>query len=329
MTFEEDVRKYEVELQPKYENFTNKLETLLKDFLTHEKIKFTIQSRTKSVRSFQKKINRPDKKYEFPLNEVTDFTGIRIIVSSLKDVELVKRLIEKEFMIDKERSIDKSEILKTNQFGYLSKHIIVKINESRYDLPEWSSMKDLWAEIQVRTVLQHAWADVSHFLEYKNKIDVPKKFKRKLYRLSAVFELADDNLDGLISDINDLSVQYKEEINSKKLKIEINANSLSTYLENSENMSYWMNELMDKGFNIKHRNDPSVLIKLMKNANINNIEKLDDLLENSIQKIDDIINKELILIWNDTPVTPNVLYDDELVSSIINYNLPDSLKKNK
>ncbi|MGB9937225.1 MAG: GTP pyrophosphokinase [Methanobacterium sp.] len=324
MELKEYVNEYELILYPKYKNFTVKLETLLKDFLDQEKINFFIESRTKTVESFKEKINRPYKNYKSPLNEITDLTGIKIIVSSLDDVEKVKKLIEKEFNIDEERSINKFESLKTDQFGYLSQHFIIKINESRQNLPEWFSMKDLWAEIQVRTVLQHAWANVSHFLEYKNEIDVPQKFKRKLYMLSAVFELADENLNGLINDISALSEEYKEKIDSKELKIEINVNSLKTYLKSSENVSYWMHAVKGEGFNPKPVDNPSVLIKFMKKANINSIEELDNLLEKAKKDYNDLLDTQFNVKGNGIPISGGILvYDDEVISLIIKYYYPE------
>jgi hypothetical protein len=127
----------------------------------------------------------------------------------------------------------------------LSQHYIVKINDSRAGLFEWEEVSQLWAEIQVRTVLQHAWAAVEHFLVYKNKNDVPKLIRRRLFRLSALFELADEELDQLVSEINEQARQYKNELNEGNTKIEMNIDSLRTYIETSYEPKYWAQYLTE------------------------------------------------------------------------------------
>jgi trimethylamine:corrinoid methyltransferase-like protein len=53
------------------------------------------------------------------------------------------------------------------------------------------------AEVHVRTVLQHAWAAISHSLQYKKEDDVPAALRRRLNRLAALLELADQEFTTL------------------------------------------------------------------------------------------------------------------------------------
>jgi len=57
---------------------------------------------------------------------------------------------------------------------------------SRYD-----PIKSLKCEIQVRTASMHAWATVSHHLDYKQEADIPSELKDDFYALSGVFYIAD------------------------------------------------------------------------------------------------------------------------------------------
>lgn len=153
-----DYRQEYKNVQPVYEKLTRKLQGLLDELLESQGIKATLESRTKEVESFGGKISRPGKAYTDPLRQITDLSGIRIILYSISDVETVGKLVQSKFKVDPTNSVNKIDQLEPDRFGYLSQHFVVQVGDSRKHLPEWAGLCDLWAEIQVRTVLQHAWA---------------------------------------------------------------------------------------------------------------------------------------------------------------------------
>lgn len=197
-------------LRPKLERFTNKIESLLKELLESQKLEFhLIESRTKGVNSFNEKITRSSKTYKNPLSEVTDLCGLRIITFYQDHADAIGKLIQKEFIVDTERSTLHAS--QGAEFGYRSSHFVINLSPSRANLPEWAMYETYCAEIQVRTVLQHAWAAISHKLQYKREEDVPVALKRKLFRLSALFELADDEFVSL----RDASGEVQKEITAQ------------------------------------------------------------------------------------------------------------------
>lgn len=190
-----------------YIRFTSKLEMLVRDLLAAEKIEHhLLESRTKEVASFRAKVARSSKTYRDPLSEVTDLCGIRIIAYYQDQADAIGRLIASEFVVDEENSLIHAAT--GAEFGYKSAHFIVRLRQERSALREWQGVSTFCAEIQVRTVLQHAWAAISHKLQYKREEDVPQPLKRKLFRLSALFELADDEFVSL----RDASGIVKQEI---------------------------------------------------------------------------------------------------------------------
>lgn len=241
--------RFEAE-RPRYETFTSKLKMVICDLLKSESIPAEVESRTKSIESFREKINRSGKNYSDPLAEVTDIVGIRLVLRTVADVEQVGALVVREFLVDHENSVRKIDDLEADRFGYLSEHFIVRLKEPRARLPEWSAFSGLVAEIQVRTILQHAWASVEHSLNYKNEIDIPKIIRRRLFRLSALFELADQELDQISEDVAKLTEQYKEQVKAEAGGIELNVDSLRAYLENSNIISYWAKFIKQLGVGI-------------------------------------------------------------------------------
>ena len=223
-----------------YERFTVKVRELLEELLGSNNINATYEHRTKSVGSFKEKISRPDKSYDDPLHDITDLCGIRIIVRRVSDVLDVIDVIKGEFHIDDENSVYKAEELNVDQFGYTSVHLVISLDKGRCALTEWRLFKEIKVEIQIRTILQHAWAVISHAFDYKVGADIPREFRRRLFRLSALFELADEELDQLADDIEEKVEKYRSSLGAGDTQIELNVDSLRTYLETANEAKYWV-----------------------------------------------------------------------------------------
>lgn len=171
--------------------FTNMLFELLKSLLINFNIKYhIIEKRTKTIESIEEKISR--KEITSVEKEITDISGLRIILYYQDDLEKIIELIKSNFIIDEKNSINKADLYSSNEFGYLSVHYIISLDNKRNKLPEWQAFSKLKAEIQIRTVLQHSWASISHELTYKKDYEIPKELQRKLFRLAGLFELADE-----------------------------------------------------------------------------------------------------------------------------------------
>jgi putative GTP pyrophosphokinase len=145
-----------------------------------------VTGRVKSFKSFKRKYIR------YLQNDpgavpppITDLIGIRIICTFLEDLDEVEKNLRKEFKtIEVER---KGREHTFREFGYESIHLLIEIPE---DIANEGGGKT--AEIQIRTILQDAWAEVEHELIYKPEfypVDAP--MKRKLAAINASLSLAD------------------------------------------------------------------------------------------------------------------------------------------
>jgi putative GTP pyrophosphokinase len=168
-----------------YEKLGVNLVQALELFLKERDINvLSINYRVKDDLSFVEKIDR--KHYANPFDEIEDICGIRIICYYQSDVEKISEVLRQEFMVIENQ--DKETLLKADQFGYRSTHFIVKIKKEWNKAPNYRGLENLKAEIQIRTVLMHAWAEIEHKLVYKNANQVPSQFRRKLSRISAKLE---------------------------------------------------------------------------------------------------------------------------------------------
>jgi len=217
---------------PHFEAFTALSYGLITELLKSKNIKYqSVEFRTKTVESFREKIQRPGKSYQNPVVELTDLCGLRVILYTQEDVQSVCQLIEQEFEVDSDNSMDKRRELKPNEFGYLSIHFIVSLSQRRARLLEYRNYAGVKLEIQVRTVLQHAWAAVDHRLRYKSDTDAPEHLRRRLFLLSGLFELADREFSELVSGSEQYAQKVEQEISEQNLAIPINVASLSYYVD--------------------------------------------------------------------------------------------------
>jgi len=230
----EDYRK----VRPLYEVYCSSLKTILTKCIELKKIKYhSIEARPKVIEKFGEKAsqsseeNSNEPKYKDPLKEITDMAGVRIITFFPSTIEDIDKVINAEFnVIEKSNKNDLLE--KEDRFGYQSVHYLVKLNNERDKLSEYSNNKGLIAEIQVRTILQHAWAEIEHDIEYKTSITIPKTIKRRFLALAGLLEIADREFRSIQNENEVLKEQSRKSVKSGKLdEIEITGDSLKTYLD--------------------------------------------------------------------------------------------------
>jgi ppGpp synthetase/RelA/SpoT-type nucleotidyltranferase len=218
-----------VEQRPDYERLCDEVQYILKKRLTQRGVEIsTVSSRAKTLNSFLEKIQR--KSYANPLREMSDVAGVRVVHLYIRDIKLIEKIIKEEFdLIEK---VDKFTDKKPNQFGYGAIHFVVRLRKeisgARYE-----DIKRLKCEIQVRTVLQDAWAIIDHHLVYKTESAVPTSLQRKLNGLAGLFETADDQFEQIRKQRKEYVAEMRESSVSENsfLGHEVNADSLLEYLK--------------------------------------------------------------------------------------------------
>lgn len=147
-----------------------------------------VESRVKEWSSIEEKIQRKELVLE-NVCHLHDLVGIRIILLFKGDLEKVQELVTKTFKVIS--SEDTSRRLGDSEFGYQSQHFVVRIPKNWLNVPVFSSLGDLYIELQIRTLAQHIWAAASHKLQYKNEAGVPPPLRRTINRVSALLETVD------------------------------------------------------------------------------------------------------------------------------------------
>lgn len=193
-------------LHPKYDSFADALRVLIRQLCIAENISVDVEARAKTVESLSRKL---EIKQEYTvLEDVPDLCGIRVITRYLIDIDAVRDLLQGEFEVDEVVSHGGES---PEAFGYASLHIVLRLGVQRANLREWRDLKDLKAEVQVRTILQHAWAVISHRLDYRSSAEVPVDVRRSLFRVAALLETGDEIFERFRENVESLRSAYRED----------------------------------------------------------------------------------------------------------------------
>ncbi|MDQ3616749.1 MAG: DUF429 domain-containing protein [Actinomycetota bacterium] len=183
-------------MQPELRNSTDGFVALVTTLLDDAGINYlSVTGRTKSVASFAAKADRTvagRPLFADPLEEITDLIGIRVITYLHSDVTAVADLLGDQLAVLDDRDMGQ-ETASEGRFGYASRHLLVAIDATRNTPVAHESLYGRRAQVQVRTVLQHAWAEFEHAIRYKGTIPeehVPD-LDRRFTLAAGLLELAD------------------------------------------------------------------------------------------------------------------------------------------
>ena len=179
----------------------------------------SVESRVKEEASLAGKLELKGAKYA-SLEDITDIFGMRIITFYTDDVDKVASGVERLFEVDWDNSVDKRKLLEVDSFGYLSLHYVCRAPGFPYRF-----------EVQMRTILQHAWANMNHDTGYKSGVEVPQEYLRNMNRLAGMLELVDEQFSRIRSEINDYRRQVQSLVASGHLEeVPLDGDSFRSYL---------------------------------------------------------------------------------------------------
>ncbi len=209
-----------------YRDLAATIASLLQQILPPLKVQIhSITHRCKERESFKAKIGRPEKNYR-SLSDITDIAAVRITTYFADDVDSVAELIEAEFKVDSNNSTDKRRLLDPDRFGYQSLHYVAAFTDQRCSLLEYQRFSDRKFEVQVRSILQHAWAEIEHDMGYKSAQGIPRNIRRRFARIAGLLELADDEFSAIRDELAAYVATVPADITEKPDQVGINLPSL-------------------------------------------------------------------------------------------------------
>jgi ppGpp synthetase/RelA/SpoT-type nucleotidyltranferase len=282
------IRQY-IEQKELYEEYSEVSATLIKTFLINSHIPvYAIERRTKGIDNLREKISRKrvqGRVYK-EISDITDLSGVRIIVFFEDDIRRVNDILKGEFQFRrKDLGADTQERKKLLR-GYVSVHSLITLKTSRARLSEYTRFKGLVCEVQVMSVLQHAWAEIEHGIGYKPKIresELERSEIRALFKKNAdLVRRVDKNFVDIRKKHAALLADYSAKVEQRKLLLlPVNNETVRTYLRKRLNRS---------------KIPRSVVVGLMQEAFIYSLKNLSEL-DRYLDKKDTNTNNDSGLVF--------------------------------
>jgi putative GTP pyrophosphokinase len=172
-------------------------------------LKIPATHRVKDTESFISKALYRDKGYANPYEDITDKVGVRFVVLLQEDIEMIKNIIKNAgfWSCEETRDFEKERLENPTMFIYQSVHFVVK-NTNEITIDNIQIPPQTPCEIQVRTLLQHAYSELTHDTIYKPKTRVDPLAHRLVARSMALIETTDD----IFSNVNRTLGKMAEEM---------------------------------------------------------------------------------------------------------------------
>lgn len=167
----------------------------------------SIISRVKQRESFREKISR--KHYENPIADMHDIVGARIVCLFPGDIDKIDAVLKQTF--DVLLYEDKTDETAPEIWRYQSVHYDCSI-KSDHQGPRYDGLQNRIFEVQVRTILQDAWATVEHYLAYKGASSIPSSLKRDFSALVGLFHVADKSFQQIHDQSLELDRKASDEV---------------------------------------------------------------------------------------------------------------------
>jgi putative GTP pyrophosphokinase len=177
-----------------------------------------LEHRIKTWKSMSDKVDRL-KMSVSDVAAVNDFVGLRAILLFKRDVVKVHDLLSAKLAVLS--SEDTLERLGTEQFGYQSVHLQLKLPEDWHRVPTFADFIGLSAEVQVRTAAQHIWAAASHTLQYKQELAVPTPVRRSINRVAALLETVDLEFERVLQQRQDYTLIIDSSDEDSQLNVDL------------------------------------------------------------------------------------------------------------
>lgn len=215
--------------RPEYETYAQALKRVLEKARKASFPDAFVQAREKSVSSFAEKAVRKYEKYPDAVNQLTDLCGGRVIVQTLDQVKAVRKFIDTNFAVLE--ADEKGVSLGEDRFGYRDMHYLVRLIPEKasrlgFTPEEINAIGDKTTEIQIRTWVQHAWADTLHDRMYKTKLRYPAAFRREGSLLAAIMEDGDRAFNRLAGDIDGMLANFNAYASQKEVERELDVQKL-------------------------------------------------------------------------------------------------------
>lgn len=197
--------------------------------------KVPLKFRLKTDQSLIDKAFYRKKNYDNPYNQITDKIGGRIVVLLQEEVkDFCKEILDlEEFDISQDRDFEEERLKSPELFIYQSNHFILRnkvaLEHENIIIPEQTPL-----ELQVRSLLQHAYSELTHDTVYKPNTSAQPNILRVVAQSMALIEVTDRLFSDVSKELKSTRHQFSKIIEGLekiyKLNLELDPNDYSKYI---------------------------------------------------------------------------------------------------
>lgn len=266
-------------------DLSNATERLIRTILAEEKIPFqSVQARVKGREKLRAKYCKPDKDYK-ELDEIPDIVGLRIITYYSDKIDQIAEIIGREFA--QCGPLEDKRLVKPDSFGYSAIHLDCMHLPVRLESTEYRRFANARFEIQITTILGHAWAEMHH--PWYDELNSPTEELRRFHRLAAVLELAEQEFLEVRRKKDERERIASVRVAAKAPEVPVTPESLKAFIEQP-----FVTELDSRLAVLLVGNEATpvdanlnLLLKLCQTAGATTIEQLDALIRGNADAIAD------------------------------------------
>jgi putative GTP pyrophosphokinase len=291
----------------KFVELTEEVAGIIKKTLRSSGVKtYAVIPRAKDIERYKEKLKR-EKEIHYDPKEMQDLAGIRIVGFLNRDAQRISDIIRNTFEIDENRT--KTKAASPDVVGYrFITQFVAKLNRERANLPDFARFKGIHFEIQVMTVLQHAWAEIQHDDNYKGMLR--DDLRRRFNLIAGVLEVVDNEFENIMDEV-EIYKKATSKARRTDLDIPIEPASLSRY--------------MHEKFGIINGVDPTIGSQTDYSADI--IQKLAEMKITTLEELDRIVPPRLKEAYtkhaNRLKVCPQKYTYASILSHIMIYKDPE------
>lgn len=156
-------------------------------------LKLPVIPRVKEQDSILQKAFYRGKGYRDPYEEIEDKVGLRFVVLLSEDIRIIESAVNEatEWVATMARDFEQERDARPYEFDYQSLHYVVRSRLS-FEFGGVLIPVDVPCEIQIRTLLQHAYSELTHDTIYKPNIRATPDVKRTAAKSMALIEATSD-----------------------------------------------------------------------------------------------------------------------------------------
>lgn len=188
-----------------YNDFASKIASILKQVLKDEGYRFQI------VTHRAKKPNSASARFEEKkcqkLDDLKDLAGCRVIFYLESDVRKFVRKVYETF--GEKNIVEYNE--KVSVDGYNAVHTVIHLGEDRLIHPEYKRYTNLLCDIQLTTVLHHAWSELEHDIVYKPQKELSAFDARTFNTIEEMFrKTMKEHIQPAVRDLEHIVREYEK-----------------------------------------------------------------------------------------------------------------------